>query len=431
MAAKPFHLGWFGSFARAGFAGKWSGSDGRRWANGDFHIELAQALERAGFDYMMFEDSLMVSDFYGNSMNTNLKYGSHGPKHDPMALVPVIAKQTRHIGLIATASTSFYPPWMLARTLSTLSHLSDGRTGWNIVTSSEDRAAQNFGTKNLPKHDERYDRADEYCDLVTQLLQSWEPDALVLDRDTNTYVDGDKVHTIDFEGKYFSSRGPLNTMAPYGGRPVFCQAGSSGRGRKFAADNADTVLVSLNGVGDMKKYREDVHRHLRDVGRDPDSLKMLFIIAPFVAETMAEAQALKERSRPPVELTLCTLAALTEIDFSRYDLDAPLDQEMSTNGHQGYLDRFLQSSPPGTTLRQVVDNFSVSSLDIVGTPDAVASQMGEIMDEVGGDGYLLTGLSNRRQIAELTEGLVPELQRRGLTRTEYSHETLRENLFAY
>ena len=431
MPAQPFHLAWFGSFARSGFAGRWSGSDVRHWANGDFHIELAQALERAGFDYMMFEDSLMVSDFYGKSMSTNLKYGSHGPKHDPMALVPIIAKQTKHIGLVTTASTSFYPPWMLARTLATLSHLSEGRTGWNIVTSSEDRAAQNFGVTNLPKHDERYDRADEYCDLVTQLLESWEPDALVMDRETNTFVDGDKVHTVDFEGKYFRSRGPLNTMAPYGGRPVYCQAGSSTRGRKFAADNADTVLVSLNGIPEMKQYREDVHRHLRDVGRDPSSLKMLFIISPFIAETTAEAQALKERSRPPVELTLCTLSALTEIDFTTYDLDAPLDQEMTTNGHLGYLERFLRSSPVGTTLREVVENFSVSSLDLVGTPDAIAAQMDEVMQEVGGDGFLMTGIGNRRQIAELTDGLVPELQRRKLTRTEYTHDTLRENLFAF
>jgi long-chain alkane monooxygenase len=431
MSAKPFHLAWFGSFARGGFAGRWSGSDARSWASGEFHIELAQALERAGFDYMMFEDSLMVSDFYGKSMNTNLKYGSHGPKHDPMALVPIIAKQTKNIGLVTTASTSFYPPFMLARTLSTLSHLSEGRTGWNIVTSSENRAAQNFGVENLPQHDERYDRADEYCDLVNQLLESWEPDALVLDRETNTYVDGNKVHTIDFEGKYFRSRGPLNAMAPYGGRPIFCQAGSSTRGRKFAADNADTVLVSLNGIPEMKQYREDVHAHLREAGRDPESLKMLFIISPFIADSYEEAELLKQRSRPPVELTLCTLAALTEIDFTTYDLDAPLDQEMTTNGHQGYLDRFLKSSPVGTTLREVVENFSVSSLDLAGTPDSIAAQMDEVMQEVGGDGFLMTGLSNRRQIADLTEGLVPELQRRGLTRTEYTGDTLRENLFAY
>jgi FMN-dependent oxidoreductase (nitrilotriacetate monooxygenase family) len=431
MSARPFHLGWFGSFTRGGWNGRWSGSDARSWANGEFHIELARTLERAGFDYMMFEDSLMVSDFYGGSMATNLKYGSHGPKHDPLSLVPVIAKQTRHIGLIATASTSFYPPFMLARTMATLSHLSDGRTGWNIVTSSEDRAAQNFGVENLPAHDDRYDRADEFCHVVEALWDSWDEDAVVMDRATNTYVDGTRVHTIDFEGKHFRSRGPLNTLPPLSGRPVYCQAGSSRRGRKFAADHADTVLASVSGVEEMKKYRDDVRAQMVEAGRDPDSLKMLFIIVPTLAETQEEAEALKSRTKAPVDALLCTLAALTEIDFSTYDLDAPLDQEMVTNGHQGYLERFVGAGAGGKTLREVAEAFSISSLELVGTPDAVASQMEEAMEEVGGDGFLFSGITNRRQIAELTEGLVPELQRRGLTRTEYSADDLRGNLFAF
>jgi FMN-dependent oxidoreductase (nitrilotriacetate monooxygenase family) len=391
---------------------------------------MAQAFERAGFDYLMFEDSLMVSDFYGNSMATNLKYGSHGPKQDPLSLVPVIATQTKHIGLIATASTTFYPPYMLARTMSTLSHISGGRIGWNMVTSSEKRAAQNFGV-DFPAHDARYDRADEFCAVVEQLWESWDQDAMVMDRETNTYVDASKVRTIDFEGKYFKSRGPLNSLPPLGGRPVYCQAGSSPRGRRFAAEHADTVLASVSGIEEMKTYRDQVRSQMSDLGRDPDSLKMLFIVVPFLADTLEEAQALKDRSQAPVEMLLCTLAALTEIDFSRYDLDAPIDEEMETNGHRGYLDRFIASGAGGKTLREVAENFSISSLDLVGTPDSVAAQMDEAMQEVGGDGFLISGISNRRQIAEITEGLVPELQRRGLTRTEYTEDTLRGNLFAF
>ncbi|MBM9467794.1 NtaA/DmoA family FMN-dependent monooxygenase [Nakamurella leprariae] len=431
MPAAPFHLGWFGSFSRGGFAGRWAGTAPEAWANGDYHIEMARHLERAGFDFMMFEDSAMVSDVYGGSMNTNLKYGSHGPKHDPMAVIPVIAKLTKHIGLIGTASTTFYPPFMLARTMATLSHLSGGRTGWNIVTSSEDKAAQNFGIDQLPPHDERYDRADEYVELMNRLLESWEPDAVVLDRETNTYVDGDKVHTIDFEGKYYKSRGPLNSLPPVGGRPVYCQAGSSPRGRRFAAQNADTTLVSLNGIEDMKQYRVDVHQHMRDAGRDPSSLKMMFIVAPVIADTVEEAHARAARSRPDVEEMLCTLSVLTEIDFAKYDLDAPLDMEMRTNGHAGYLNQFKQWASEGQTLRQVAESFSVSSMQLVGTPDSIAAQMDEAMQEIGGDGFLITGLGNRKNIIEVTEGLVPELQRRGLTRTEYTHDTLRENLMAF
>jgi FMN-dependent oxidoreductase (nitrilotriacetate monooxygenase family) len=431
MPADPFHLGWFGSFARSGFAGRWAGTHPESWANGDFHIEMAQHLERAGFDFLMFEDSSMVSDVYGGSMNTNLKFGSHGPKHDPMAIIPVIAKLTKHIGLIGTASTTFYPPFMLARTMATLSHLSGGRTGWNIVTSSEDKAAQNFGLKQLPPHDERYDRADEYVELMDRLLESWEPDAVVLDRETNTYVDGDKVHTIDFEGKYYASRGPLNTLPPVAGRPVYCQAGSSPRGRRFAAEHADTTLVSLNGIEDMKRYRQEVHQHMRDVGRDPSSLKIMNIVVPVIADSVEEARARVARGKGDVEETLCTLSVLTEIDFSRYDLDAPLTTELETNGHAGYLNQFKQWAAEGQTLRQVAESFSVSSMELVGTPDSIAAQMDEAMQEIGGDGFLISGLGNRKDIIEVTEGLVPELQRRGLVRTEYTHDTLRGNLMAF
>jgi FMN-dependent oxidoreductase (nitrilotriacetate monooxygenase family) len=379
---------------------------------------------------MMFEDSLMVSDVYGGSMDTNLKYGNHGPKHDPLSLLPILGKLTDHIGLIATASTSFYPPFMLARTMATLSHLSGGRTGWNIVTSSEDLAAQNFGIEGLPDHDERYDRADEYVEVINALLSSWEPDAQVMDRASDTFVDGSKVHTVDFVGKYYRSRGPLNTLAPFGGRPVYCQAGSSPRGRRFAAKHADTVLVSVNGIEAMKKYRQEVRSAMVAAGRDPDAMKILFIVAPTIADTLEEAQAAVIRSRRPAEAMLCGLAALTEIDFSQFDLDAPLGEQLTTNGHRSSLERFVEEGS-GRTLREVAVSSSPGCLELVGTPDSIAAEMDEAMQEVGGDGFLMTAAWTRRQVAELTDGLVPELQRRGLTRTEYSGETLRENLFAF
>jgi len=428
VPSKPFHLGLFGNFSRGGWNGRWSGSDARKWANGEYHVELAQALERAGFDYMMFEDSLMVSDAYGKSMATDLKYGLYAPKHDPIPLLPVIAKRTKHIGLIATASTSFYPPFMLARTMATLSHLTGGRTGWNIVTSSEDRSAQNFGQPQLAAHDDRYDMADEYVDLVEQLWESWEPDAVVADRETGTYVDHSKVHTIDFEGKHFKSRGPLNTLPPLAGRPVYCQAGGSPRGRQFAAMHADTILVSAKGIEGMKEYRTDVHRRMIEAGRDPGEVKMMFVVSPVVADTIEDAQAVQKRNRRPIDAVLGSIGAITEVDFTEYDLDAPIESEIATNGHQSYLRTFLGS---GRTLREIAENWNITALDLVGTPDSVASQMDEAMQEIGGDGYLITGFGNRRQLAEITDGLCAELQRRGLTRTEYGSDSLRGNLFEF
>ncbi len=380
----------------------------------------------------MFEDSLMVSDVYGGSMKTNLKYGQHGPKNDPMMLLPFLAGKTKHIGLLATASTSFYPPFMLARSLATLSHLSGARTGWNIVTSSEHYAAQNFGLDNLADHDDRYDRADEYCELVEALLGSWDPDAMVMDRENNVFVDGDKVRVINFEGKYYKSRGPLNCLPVLGGRPVFCQAGSSPRGKRFAAAHADTVLALAHGIENMKKFRHEVREHMVEIGRDPDSMKMLFLVIPNIADSREEALEAKKRRRFEAESMLCSLSALTEIDFSKFDLDAPFDEELETNGHRGSLGNFLdQARGSGKTLREIAEGHTPSCIDLDGTPESIASEMEEAMQEIGGDGFLLTAAWSRRQIADITEGLVPELQRRGLTRTEYSHDDLRGNLFEF
>jgi alkanesulfonate monooxygenase SsuD/methylene tetrahydromethanopterin reductase-like flavin-dependent oxidoreductase (luciferase family) len=157
--------------------------------NGEFYIDMARSLERAGFDYMMFEDSSMVSDGYAGTSEVDLKYALYAPKGDPVPLIGMVAQATKHIGLVATMSTSFYPPFLLARTMSTLDHLTRGRVGWNIVTSSEDRAAQNYGMDKLFEHDLRYERADEFVDLVTQLWDSWEADALVMDAERGVYVD--------------------------------------------------------------------------------------------------------------------------------------------------------------------------------------------------------------------------------------------------
>jgi FMN-dependent oxidoreductase (nitrilotriacetate monooxygenase family) len=425
-----FHLGAFTTFKPPDWAGPWGGETGETWADGGFFVDMAKALERAFFDYVIFEDSSMVSDAYGSSMENDLKHALYAPKHDPMMLMPLLARHTSHLGLIATGSTSFYPPWMLARTLVTLDHISSGRSGWNIVTSSEDRAAQNYGAAALPEHDDRYARAEEFVDVVTQLMDSWEPDALVMDREANVYVDHTKVHTVDFEGTHLRSRGPLNTLAPPGGRPVYCQAGSSPRGRDFAAKHADTILASIHGLDEMREYRVDMHRRMQDLGRDPASCKIMFVLKPVLGETHEQAVRKRERSVLDPEVALGGLAAITEIDFSVFDLDAPLP-EVSTNGHAGYLAELSKMGKEQATLRELTEKFSISCLDLVGTPEEVADEMAAAMDHVGGDGFLMTGLSSRRYLTEVVDGLVPALQRIGATRRSYSDDTLRGNLMAF
>ena len=178
-------------------------------------------MERACFDFMMIEDTVMVADAYGGTMEGSLKNAIFAPKQDPIPLAVQVAVNTTHLGVVATMSTSFYPPYLLARLSSTVDSIAGGRFGWNIVSSAEDRAAQNFGLDGLPEHDERYNVAEEYFDIVgNELWDSWEADAVVMDRKTNTFADFNKVHTIDFHGKYFKSRGPLNTVPSPQHRPT-------------------------------------------------------------------------------------------------------------------------------------------------------------------------------------------------------------------
>ena len=433
MASKPLHLGWFMNFT----PGEWDhplAVGGAPW-DGRFYVDMALALERACFDYIMIEDTLMVSEAYGGTAEITMKHALQVPKHDPSPLAAIIATATRNLGVVATFSTLAYPPFMLARLCSTLDHIAGGRFGWNIVTSGEDAAAQNFGMDKLPPRAQRYDMADEYVDLVCQLFESWDADAVVMDRSTGTYADYRKVRPINFEGKFFKVRGPLNTVRAPQGRPVFVQAGGSPRGRAFAARNADSIIAVANGIDGMKEYRDDVRRHAVAFGRNPDDIKVLFLVYPILAETDDEAQAKRQRmvSDPrAIERALASIGTVTDIDFSKFPLDEPLPH-LTTNGEQGSLDKFAQWGS-GKTLRQLaMDRFGVAGdeVDFWGSPETVAERMGQVAEAVGGDGFLISTpyqRTSRRFIIEVTEGLVPALQRRGLARTRYSGGTLRQTL---
>ena len=288
----------------------------------------------------------------------------------------------------------------------------------------------------LYPHDERYDRADEFVDVVTQLWDSWEPDALVMDAETGHYVDHTKVHPINFSGEFFKVRGPLNTLRSPQGRPVFCQAGGSPRGRDFAARHADTIIASAQGVEAMKAFRDDIRSRMVTYGRKPDDCKVLFVVNPLIGATDEDAYLQKERMQSPemlrrrAEAALGHLSALTENDFSSFDLDKPIP-DVSTNGHRSTLSDFIKMGTGGKTLGEVAANWTIESVPLVGSPDTIAALMDEAMQEVGGDGFLISGPTTRRFIGEVTEGLVPALQKRGLTRTSYTYEHFRDNLMEF
>ena len=431
--SKPIHLAWFMNFTPGDWDSDFSAGD-PPW-DGRFYVDMALALERAHFDYIMLEDTLMVPEAYGHSTEATLKHALMVPKHDPMPLAAMIAAATSKLGVVATMSTMAYPPYLLARLCSTMDHIANGRFGWNIVTSGEDTAAQNFGFDKLPSREDRYAMADEYLDLVCQLFGSWDDDAVVTDRARGVYADHTKVHPIDFNGKYYKCRGPLNTVPSPQGRPTFVQAGGSPRGRAFAAQHADSIIATANGIEGMRAYRDDVRGHAERAGRNPDDVKVLFLIYPILADTDEEAEAKKQRlvtSPAFVEMALASVSSVTDIDFSTFDLDQPLPH-LTTNGEQGSLDKFAQWGS-GKTLRQLAaERFAglPTELELVGSPATVAARMDAIMQGVGGDGFLISTpfqRTSRRFITEVTEGLVPALRRRGLVRESYRSSTLRETL---
>jgi FMN-dependent oxidoreductase (nitrilotriacetate monooxygenase family) len=433
MTKRPFHLAWFISkgYGPKAWRLPWGGPNPASWVKPDLLVALAQALERAAFDYVMIEDSSNIPYTYKNSHETYLRYAVDSPKLDPSVLAPFMIQATSRIGIITTLSTTEYNPYMLARLTNTLDHVSDGRSGWNLVTGSNDGGAQNFGLERQYPHDQRYEMADEYVELVRKLWDSWEPDAMVLDREREIFAHPDKVHPVHFEGKYFRSRGPLAAPRSPQGHPVICQAGGSARGRTFAARWAETIISSAGSVAAMKQFRDDIRAQAKGFGRDPDHIKVLFLVAPIVDEYQDTANARKqariEEANTHLEFYLAHMSRLTGIDFSKYDLDEKLPA-LTSNGHQT-----VAAAYSGRTPREIIQaGRSLRDVDLVGTPDLVARQMSEIMEEVGGDGFLITDPElTRRYISEVVDGLVPALQKLGVVRTHYEHTMLRDNLRAF
>ena len=434
MSDKRFHLAWFQNFTPDAWRDPF-GQGGQPW-DGQFYIDFARQLERACFDFVLYEDKLMVSETYRGSAEGCLRGGVIAPKHDPLPLAVAVGMATQHLGVIATMSTLGYPPFLLARASSTVDSLTKGRFGWNIVTSAEELAAQNFGLDTLPPRELRYDMAHEYMDVVNGLFDGWAPDAVVMDREAGIYADHTKVKPINHAGRFYKVRGPLNTVRSPQGRPVYAQAGSSPKGRDFGAKHGDVILSPASGIAAMKEFRDDIRARAEKFGRDPDSIKVIYAINPILGETEVEARDKDRRAIDApgyIDDQLASISGITDIDFSVYDVEKPLPERLTTNGEQGTLDRFQQWGS-GKTLKELVADGLTSDLDLTGTPDQVAERMGEAMAAVGGDGFFICQpflRSSRRYVLEITDGLVPALQQRGLVRKKYSEAMFRDNLLAY
>jgi len=430
-----FHMGWFigRGYSVHAWNQQWSGTIGTDYMQPDLYIDLVRAMERACFDYVMIEDGSFVPDAYTGSPEWYLHNAYTVPKHDPMPLVPLLAQGSSHLGIVATMTTGFYPPYLAARLGATLDHLTKGRVGLNLVTAHNDRTAQNFGLERHHEHDLRYEIADEWIRVVDQLWQSWEPDAVVADPQTGMYADFRKVHPIDFTGKYFKSRGPLNMPPGPQRRPVICQAGLSPAGREFASKYSDTIVAVARGVEQAKRYRDDVRARMAGHGRNPDDCKVMFSVSIVLGETVEEAKAKKARAEAALisdlQPRLAFLSFLSGMDFSKFPLDEPL-AEVKTNASRG-LTMLLTSGTGKSTLREMLTDPASGGIDFVGTADSVAAEMGNAAQEMGGDGFMITEGVTRRAISEITDGLAPALKRRGLIRTGYQHKLFRDNLLAF
>ena len=400
------------------------------WNRPELYQHIARVCERGRFDMVFFADLNYISDTYRSSLEPALRYAVQAPEHDPIPLLSYMGAVTQHIGLAATYSTSHSHPFYAARLWATIDHLTGGRAGWNVVTSINRNLDANFGT-DRPDADTRYDRAHEYMEVCRKLWSSWEADALVMDRERPMFADASKVHRIEHVGRFFRSRGPLNVVRSPQNGPAILQAGTSGKGRDFAAQYADAIFAIQPRAQDAAAYFADIKGRMAQLGRDPEHCKILFGLQPIVAATEEQARALQEEHNAlvPTEGGMAILAAHLDFDLSRLPADA-LMVERAEPELQRLKTRYRRADGTPMTLREVGQRHgqSVGLPQFVGTPCSIADQMEAFIDVVGGDGFVLSPIYCPGAIEAFVDHVVPELQRRGRVRSEYAGATLREVL---
>jgi len=389
---------------------------------------IARVLEDAKFDGCFFADTLGIPDVYGSSFAAYVEHGGQLSYLDPLMVLPLMARVTSHLGLGATLSTTFHQPYHLARSLSSLDHLSGGRACWNIVTSTMDFEARNFGMDSLPSPETRYDRGDEMVEACCALWDCWEPDAMVMDRESGLFAHPDKVAYANYAGRTIKTRGPMTMPRAPQGRPVLMQAGSSPRGREFAARWAEAIFCTMQGIAEAKAFYEDIKSRMAAYGRNPGHCQILPAISIVVAETeaiaMEKAEYLDSLTNP--ELALATTSAMVGADVSRVNTEDELQAARGHQGHGGIVDRLRQ--------RMAAEKLSFAEAVrkkkslLVGTPVMIADRMEAMLDAGACDGFVLQGNVTPLMFEEFGRMVVPELQRRGIYRTAYAHAMMRDNL---
>lgn len=399
-------------------------------ANFNFtHLKrFAQKLEHGKFDAFFMADHLAVL----NMPMEALKRSATVTSFDPPTLLPALAVVTERLGLIATASTTFDEPYHVARRFAALDHLSGGRAGWNVVTTSNPDSALNFGLEAHVEHGERYQRGREFVDVVTGLWDSWADDAFIRDVERGIYFDPEKLHVLDHKGPNFSVRGPLNVARPIQGWPVIVQAGASDAGRQLAAETAEVIFVAPGNLAGGKSFYADVKSRMEKLGRSRDHLKVLPGALVIVGDTIEEARAKRARldSLVHYESAIASLSIAIGHDASKFDPDGPLPDIPETNDSKSGRERAINlARRENLTVRQLAQRFGgYSGLSFVGTPQTIADEMEQWLVEEGSDGFNIMFPYLPAGLDDFVDRVVPELQRRGIFRREYEGTTLRENL---
>ncbi|HMJ15733.1 MAG TPA: LLM class flavin-dependent oxidoreductase [Polyangiaceae bacterium] len=405
------------------------------WSRPPYWQHMARTMERGLFDAIFIADELAPYNNYQNSSDACVRYAVQCPTHEPSTIVPIITSATRHLGVGVTLSTAFEHPYSMVRRLSSLDHLSDGRVAWNIVSSYSKSEWDAYG-QQMTMRSGRYERMEEYMELCYKLWDSWEPDAIRADKQSGVFADPEKVHEVDHHGEFFRCKARSFVYRSPQGRPVLWQAGSSERGRDFAAKHAEAVFAVHPNVERMRQYAQDLRERTSDkFKRPPGSVKLIYGLQTVVAETRSEALEKHARIQEciPLEGAIAWISGHFGPDFSKYDLNEYV-QNIEIPGIQGLFESviYAKGGEPLTVKEAALYYAQGMGMPIaVGTPSDIADQIEHYMDDGGADGFMLAATYTPGCFEEFVDLVVPELQRRGRFRTEYTGKTLRDNLLAY
>jgi FMN-dependent oxidoreductase (nitrilotriacetate monooxygenase family) len=393
------------------------------------HIKYAiQRLEAAKFDAFFMADHMAVL----NMPMDALKRSHTSTSFEPFTLLSALSQATSRIGLIATGSTTFDAPYHIARRFASLDHISGGRAGWNIVTTSNPNAAMNFGLEEHMEHSQRYRRAREFYDVVTGLWDSWADDAFIRDVESGVFFDPDKMHVLDHKGEFLSVRGPINIARPIQGWPVIVQAGASDAGRQLAAETAEAVFTAQSDIDAGRKFYADVKGRMDKLGRNRDHMKIQPACFVVVGETVEEARAKRAKLDSLVNYanSIASLSIALGHDASKFDPDGPLPDIPESNASKSGRERAIAlARSENLTVRQLAQRLGgYSGLAMIGTAKTIADEMEEWIETGASDGFTIMFPYLPGGLDDFVDGVVPELQRRGLFRREYEGATLRENL---